>query len=29
MFWVVHSLLEDKTTLNHTGYMRLTGRVWV
>ena len=29
MFWVIHSLLEDKTTLNHTGYMRLTGRVRV
>jgi hybrid polyketide synthase/nonribosomal peptide synthetase ACE1 len=25
MFWVVHSLLEDKTTLNHTGMYKLTG----
>lgn len=29
MFWVVHSLLEDKTTLNHTGFTRMTGRVRV
>lgn len=29
MFWVVHSLLEDKTTLNHTGFIRMTGRVRV
>ncbi|KLU82007.1 hypothetical protein, variant [Magnaporthiopsis poae ATCC 64411] len=29
MFWVIHSLLEDKTTLNHTGYMRITGRLRV
>lgn len=29
MFWVVQSLLEDKTTLNHTGFTRLTGRVRV
>lgn len=29
MFWVVHSLLEDKTTLNHTGFIRMKGRVRV
>lgn len=29
MFWVIHSLLEDKTTLNHTGYTRITGRLRV
>ncbi|KAI0552262.1 hypothetical protein F4679DRAFT_581566 [Xylaria curta] len=29
MFWVIHSLLEDKTTLNHTGFVRITGRVRV
>ncbi|UNI19397.1 hypothetical protein JDV02_005582 [Purpureocillium takamizusanense] len=29
MFWVIHSLLQDKTTLNHTGYIRMTGRVRV
>lgn len=27
MFWVVNSLLEDKTTLNHTGMYRVTGRL--
>jgi hybrid polyketide synthase/nonribosomal peptide synthetase ACE1 len=29
MFWLIHSLLEDKTTLNHTGCIRMTGRVRV
>lgn len=29
MFWVVHSLLEDKTTLNHTGMYKLTGSLRV
>ncbi|KAI1129525.1 hypothetical protein F5Y10DRAFT_290905 [Nemania abortiva] len=29
MFWVVHSLLEDKTTLNHVGKYKLTGKLRV
>ncbi|KAI1274256.1 hypothetical protein F5Y07DRAFT_410431 [Xylaria sp. FL0933] len=29
MFWVVHSLLEDKTTLNHIGKYKLSGKLRV
>ncbi|PYI00038.1 beta-ketoacyl synthase domain-containing protein [Aspergillus ellipticus CBS 707.79] len=27
MFWFVHALMEDKTTLNHTGMFRFTGNL--
>ena len=29
MFWFVHNLLDDKTTLNHTGLFRLNGSIRV
>jgi len=29
MFWFVHALTDDKTTLNHTGLFRLTGNLRV
>jgi hybrid polyketide synthase/nonribosomal peptide synthetase ACE1 len=25
MFWIVHSIIKDKTTLNHSGIFRITG----